>query len=304
MKLADTNAEKGYNGFERFMFVMVPILFVIVLLGVLLTLFDADFRNRALQFGNAIPVVKDMLPEPKVEGNSMDDDQIRNIKMSEKIAELEAELAAAKLELTEATSTKDTQETAVKDLQDENAMLKQQTEEKKLEDEQYAAKITELASMFTKMTPSKAAPIVQNMTTEEIVLLFSSMRADDRVRILEKMDPAIAAEVTMELKDSESAKDMQIAALQSRLDEAQEEISTDKPVSSTLDQDQLRATFTSMDPQSAGEMLIKMMDISPSKVLRILNSVADATRSSILTEMSAIDETAAAEIMSKLMTGS
>lgn len=304
MKLANVDAEKGYNGFERFMFVMVPILFVIVLLGVLLTLFDADFRNRALQFGQSIPVINNVLPEPKVEGNSLDDDQIRGIKMSEKIEELETELAAVKQELAEATSTKETQETAVKDLQDENAMLKQQTEEKKLEDEQYAAKITELASMFTKMTPSKAAPIVQNMTTDEIVLLFSSMRAEDRVRILEKMDPAIAAEVTVEMKDSESAKDMQIAALQSQIDKLKEEIGTDKPVSSTLDQDQLGATFSSMDPQSAGEMLVQMMDISPSKVLRILSSVNDATRSSILAEMSAIDEEAAAEIMSKLMTGS
>lgn len=302
--MADTDVEKGYNGFERFMFVMVPILFVIVLLGVLLALFDADFRNRALGIGQSIPVVKDILPEPKVEGNSMDDDQIRSIKMTEKIEELETELAAVKQQLAEATSAKESQESTVKELQDENAMLKQQTEEKKLENEEYAAKITELASMFTKMTPSKAAPIVQNMTTEEIVLLFSSMRADDRVRIMEKMDPAIAAEVTMEMKDNESAKDMQIAALQSQLDKAKEEIGADKPVSSTLDQEQLGATFSSMDPKSAGEMLIKMTDISPSKVLRILNSVDDATRSSILAEMSAIDESAAAEIMSKLMAGS
>lgn len=302
--MADAEIEKGYNGFERFMFVMVPILFVIVLLGVLLTLFDVDFRNRALQFGQSIPVVKNVLPEPQVAGNSMDDDQIRTIKMTERIEELEAELAAAKQELADATSTKTTQESAVKDLTEENEALKQQTEEKKLEDEEYQAKITELASMFSRMMPSKAAPIVQNMTTDEIVLLFSSMRAEDRVRIMEKMDPAIAAEVTMEMKDSISVKDQQIAALQARLDQAEEAAAAEKPVSSTLNQEQLSATFSSMDPKSAGEMLIKMIDISPSKVVRILNSVDDATRSSILAEMSGIDEDAAAGIMSKLMTGS
>ncbi|MFD0587583.1 magnesium transporter MgtE N-terminal domain-containing protein [Paenibacillus sp. GCM10027627] len=294
--------KQSYSGFERFMFLMVPILFVIVLLGVLLTLFDADFRNRALEFGNSIPVIKNVLPEPKVEGGSMDDNQIRSINMTDKITELQAEVDTLKNELAEANSVKETQGALVKDLQTENGQLKGQTEEKALENEEYTAKIAELAGMFSKMTPGKAAPIVQNMTTEEMVLLFSAMRPDDRVRIMEKMDPKIAAEATMKMKDNQSAKDLQIAALQSRLDKAEE--GTVKSPSSTLDQEQLKATFTAMDPKSAGEMLIKMMEISPSKVLRILNSVDDATRSAILTEMSAIDEKAAANIMAKLMSGS
>ncbi|WP_238188978.1 MotE family protein [Paenibacillus sp. L3-i20] len=302
MELADTGYEKqGYSGFERFMFMMVPIIFVIVLLLVLLSLFDVDFRNQALQLGQSVPVLKNVLPEPKVAGNSMDDNGIRSIKMTEKIKELETELAAVKSELAAANSTTDSQSQAVKGLQDENATLKKLNEDKQLDSEQYSAKITELASMFSKMTPGKAAPIVQNMEMDEVVLLFSSMRPDDRVRIMEKMDPKIAADATMKMKDSESVKDMQIAALQARLDK--EEVNNNKPVSSTLDPDQLSATFSAMDAKSAGEMLIKMMDISPSKVLRILNSVNDATRSSILTEMSNIDEAATANIMTKLMSG-
>ncbi|MEK3882139.1 MgtE protein [Paenibacillus sp. PL2-23] len=302
--MADAELEKGYNGFERFLFVMVPILFVIVLLGVLLTLFDTDFRNRALQFGQSVPVVKNVLPEPEVTGSTMDDDQIRTIKMNERIQELEAELAEAKQQLADTTSSQSSQETAVKELEQENEALKQQTEEKKLDDEQYQAKITELASMFTRMTPSKAAPIVQNLTNDEMVLLFSAMRADDRVRIMEKMNPAIAAEVTMKMKDSVTAKDQQLAALQARLEKAEAAAAVEKPASSTLNQDQLRATFSAMDAKSAGEMLIGMIDISPSKVIRILNAVDDGTRSSILAEMSSIDEEAAAGIMSKLMSGS
>ncbi|MFF2888076.1 MotE family protein [Paenibacillus sp. NPDC057967] len=302
MELADKEVEKqGYNAFERLMFMLIPILFVIVLLGVLYAMFDSNFRNRALEFGQSIPIVKNVLPEPQVTGGSMDDSQIRSIKMMEKIEELETELASVKQELAVANGEKGAQTDAVQDLQSENALLKQQTEDKRLEDEEYAAKITELASMFSKMTPSKAAPIVQNMTTDEIVLLFSSMRPDDRVRIMEKMDPRIAAEATMKLKDSQNAKDMQIAALQARLDKTEK--AEEKPVSATLNQEQLNATFTSMDAKSAGEMLIKMMEISPSKVIRILNSVEDAARSAILTEMSKADKTATANIMTKLMSG-
>jgi Uncharacterized conserved protein len=301
--LAETEVEKqGYGFFERLMIIFVPVLFVIVLLLVLMTLFDVDFRNKALELGNSVPVLKNVLPEPKVAGNSMDDDQIRSIKMTEKIEELEAELTALKSELAEANAGKQNLESEVKDLQDENARLKRLSEEEQLEDEQYTAKIGELAGMFARMSPGKAAPIVQNMEPEEIVLLFSAMSPDDRVRIMEKMNPQIAAEAAMKLKDNVPAKDMQLAALQARLDKQAE--GSEAASSSTLDEQQLNATFSAMDAKSAGQMLINMMAISPSKVLRILNSVDNSARSAILTEMSKIDEKAAAQIVTKMMAGS
>src|SRR5690606_28236357 len=259
-------------------------------------IFDDGFRNRVLQVGNNIPVLKEVLPEPKSTNSSMDDETIRSVKMTEKIEQLEAELATVKSELAAAAASTAAQEQAVKGLEDENAQLKQLTEQELLEAEQYTAKIEELASMFSKMTPSKAAPIVQNMNIDEIVLLFASMRSDDRVKIMEKMDPKIAAEATMKLKDNVGVKDLQIAALQARLDE--QAGSEDTAVASTLNQEQLSATFEAMDAKSAGEMLLKMKDISPSKVIRILNSVSNSARSSILTEMSKLDEAATASIVS------
>lgn len=301
--MADTNDEtQKYNGFERFMFLMIPILVVIVLLGVMLYVTNSDFRNRTLEVGQNIPVLKNVLPKPESMGDTTDDASVRSVKLNEKIDELETELLSLKSELAAANQSKETQEQSIKDLEDENAQLKLANEEGLLEDEQYAAKISELASMFTKMTPSKAAPIVQNMTVDEMVLLFSAMRVDDRVRIMEKMDAGIAAEATVKMKDAVKAKDLQIAALQSRLDEASQP--TETTVSSTLDQNQLSATFGAMNAASAGELLIKMIEVSPSKVMRILNSVSDSARSSILSEMSKIDQTATANMMSRLMSGS
>lgn len=301
--MAETGVEKqNYNAFERFMFMMIPILFVIVLLGVLYAIFNDGFRNRVLEVGNNIPVLKEVLPEPKSTDSMMNDEAIRNVKMTEKIEQLEAELGAVKSELEAAAAASAAHEQAVKGLEDENTQLKQLTEQEQLEAEQYTAKIEELASMFSKMTPSKAAPIVQNMNIDEIVLLFSSMRSDDRVKIMEKMNPKIAAEATMKLKDNVTVKDLQIAALQARLDEQADAVET--TVSSTLNQEQLGATFEAMNAKSAGEMLLKMKDISPSKVVRILNSVSDTARSGILAEMSRIDEAATARIVTTLMAGS
>ncbi|WP_262674711.1 MotE family protein [Paenibacillus sp. J5C2022] len=299
MKLADTGVEKGTSGFERFMFFTIPLLFVAVLLLVLLTIFDVDFRNRALQFGQSVPVLNNVLPEPKVAGNAMDDESIRTIKMTERIEELETEQASLTADLAKANEDKKTQEDIVAQLQGENAQLKRMVETEQLEDEQYGAKIGELASMFTKMTPSKAAPIIQNMQLEEMVLMFSYMRADDRVRIMEKMSPKVAADATVMLKDNVPVKDLQIAALQARLDKDGE---GDNGASATkLDEEQLGATFAAMDPVSAAELLLKMREINATKVLRVLRSVNDGARSAILSAMSDQDEKVTAQIVSALM---
>lgn len=304
--MAETNDEKGYNGFERFMFLMIPILVVVIILGVLLYVFDGNFRNRTLQVGQNIPVIKTLLPKPEVTASTSNEESNSNndsiIEANDTIEDLETELLSVKSELAAANEAKETQERALEELQNEIALLKQANEEQALDDEQYTAQISELAAMFSRMTPSKAAPIIQNMNVDEMVLLFSAMRSDDRVRIMEKMDPKIAAEATIKLKDTVKAKDLQIAALQSRLNETNE--STETTVSSTLDQNQLSATFSSMNAASAGELLIKMIEVSPSKVLRILNSVSDSVRSSILSEMSKIDQTATANMMARLMPGS
>lgn len=303
MELAGTDNEKqGYSTLERIMFLMTPILFAIVLLGVLYTLFNNDFRNKMLEAGNSIPFIKDVLPEPKVAGGLTNDDALKASNMSAKIADLQAQLTAIETELAAANQTKTTLEQEVKSLENDNSQLKSANEEQSLEDEQYQAKIQELASMFSKITPSKAAPILQSMTLDEMVLVFANMRPDDRVRIMEKMNPQTAADAAMKLKDNVKAKDLQIAALQAKLDAQKTTVA--KPASSVLDQEQLSATFTAMDAKSAGELLIKMVEVSPSKVLRILNAVDNETRSAILAEMSGINETLTAQMVSKLMTGS
>ncbi|MGO4542677.1 MotE family protein [Paenibacillus sp. 2TAB19] len=301
--LAGADAEKqSYSAIERFMFFTTPILFAIVMLVVLLILFNSDIRNKALEVGNSVPFLKEVLPEPKAEaGSASNDEQLKTDNMSKKIADLQAELTTKEQELAAAVESKTAQEQQIKDLEGEIAQLKRSNEEQLVEDEQYQAKVLELSNMFSTISPSKAAPIMQSMTLEEMVLIFSSMRPDDRVRIMEKMNPQTAADAAIKLKDVGTAKDLQIAALQSQVDELKSK--TTKPASSMLDEEQLSATFTSMNAKSAAELLIKMVDVSPSKALRILNLVDNTTRSAILAEMSAINESTTAQLVTKLMSG-
>lgn len=61
MELED---EGSAGKLERFLFLMIPIIFTLVLLGVLLTLFNMDIRNNVLAIANKIPVIEKWVPDP------------------------------------------------------------------------------------------------------------------------------------------------------------------------------------------------------------------------------------------------
>ncbi len=299
--MAEVEAGRSYSGMERFMFFLTPILFTLVLLGVLLTLFNVDLRNRFLEAGNKVPFLESILPEaPAAEGEVVTDAAIRETNTSEKIAELEALLAAKEIEVTQLASANTQQEQTIAELQAQLEQLSQIGQEKQLDDEAYQTRITELASMFGQITPSKAAPILQSMTLEEMVLIMDAMRPEIRVAVMEKMAPARAAEATVMLKDTVSAKDRQIAALQARLNEQTPATGQANPY---LDDAQLSGTFNNMAPDSAAALLLQMAEVSPAKTLQILNTVDDASRSEIIAEMSELNEKYTAQLVAKLMAG-
>ena len=283
------------------MFFLTPILFTLVLLGVLLTLFNVDLRNRFLEAGNKVPFLESILPEaPAAAGEVVTDAAIRETNTSEKIAELEALLAAKDIEVTQLASANTQQEQTIAELQAQLEQLSQIGQEKQLDDEAYQTRITELASMFGQITPSKAAPILQSMTLEEMVLIMDAMRPEIRVAVMEKMAPARAAEATVMLKDTVSAKDRQIAALQARLNEQTPATGQTNPY---LDDAQLSGTFNNMAPDSAAALLLQMAEVSPAKTLQILNTVDDTSRSEIIAEMSELNEKYTAQLVAKLMAG-
>ncbi|WP_274651543.1 magnesium transporter MgtE N-terminal domain-containing protein [Paenibacillus humicola] len=300
--MADMEMEKqSYSGFERVMFFVTPILFTLILLGVLMTLFNYDLRNKALEIGSSIPLLNKVLPAPETAaGRQPDDETLRGANTAAKLSELQTALTAKEAALAKAAADAAQQAQQINDLQGQVDQLKRVNEEKQLTDEQYQSKIAELANMYAKITPSKAAPILESMDMEDAVLVLNAMRPDDRVSILEKMNPKTAAEATIRLKDAVPAKDMQIAALQARVKELETKSAQPQTV---LDPAQLNQTFSQMDPKSAAGLLVKMADVSPSKVLRILGTVSDASRSAIIAEMSNMNDGMTAQLVSKLLAG-
>jgi len=296
--------EESSGGFERILLILVPAIFTIVLLGALAIFFRADVRDGMIDVANKIPIVKDWVPDPVL---TPEEQKLKEAKEQEEsaeatIVELKKQLAEREETLNEITEQKAAQENKVKELESQiDSMQNQNTGSPEQEEDPYTKQIRELAKLYADMSPSKAAPIMQNLTLEEMVLMLSQMKSSNRVAILEKMDPKTAAEATMMLKDAKPSEDLAIAALQSRIKKNQTEAASSKTSSSNLDKNQLNQTFAGMTPANAAELLMQTYKISPAKTMTILNTVDDATRSRIMNAMSSKDPELAARILNRLM---
>ena len=296
--MAEVEAEKTYSGLERFMFFLTPILFTLVLVGVLLTLFSPDVRSRMLETANKVPLLERIVPDPPARTGTLSEDAIREMNHGEKIAELESLLAAKEAELAELAGVRAELEQTVAQLEARIDELTQSNAERQLTDEEYQARISELASMFGQIAPSKAAPILESMTMEEMVLIMDAMRPEIRVSVMEKMTPRVAAEATVRLKDTVTAKDRQIAALQARLSEYE---SARAESTAGVDENQIIATFGTMNPDSAAQILLQMADLNPAKVLDLLGALPANSRADIIEAMNRQNSKYTAQLVNKLV---
>jgi len=308
MAVKDTDMEKeSSGGWEKFLMISIPIVFTVVLLGVLLTLFNVDIRNNLLEVANKIPVVKDWVPDPVLDPEKKklekSEQQVESAeatidKLKAQVSEKETELKAAK----DATTTEAKKASELQKKLDDAEKAAETAAQNPETESDYQKQIKDLAKMYADMSPSKAAPILQNMTNEEMVLLLSAMQSAARTKVLEKMDPKTAADVTMMMKDAKPSGDLALDALQSRLKKETTTTSTASTTNSkNLDKNQLSQTFASMSASSGAKLLLETYKLSPDKTLTILNSVDDATRSKLLENMSTENSVETAKILNKLM---
>ncbi|MCR8642190.1 hypothetical protein NV379_05910 [Paenibacillus sp. N1-5-1-14] len=299
--MANTNTEtessSSYGALERFLiWFLIPIVFTAVLLGVLLTILDFDVMRGVQNALHNIPGVSKLVPAPKEKSTDpkssatspeqevkAKDDTIDQL--NGKIAELESKIEQSNGNVTQ-------KDDEVKDLQFKNSALEDKLKAKIQSDVDFTKQVQDLSSLFAKMNPSKAAPILENMTLKESVLVLTMMKSDDRVKVLEKMDPKKAAEVSVALKDGASLRDLEAAAQEERQKLAQEAAGKGK----TMTSDDLGQTFANMIPKSAASLLIAMHDVTPAKVKTILTSMDAGSRARVMSAMTDLNKDAAANI--------
>ncbi|MEK5475845.1 hypothetical protein NYE70_02725 [Paenibacillus sp. FSL R5-0407] len=306
----DEELEESGGGFSKFLFFMTPILFTVVLLAVLLTLFSPSFKNTMLEIGDKIPFINKIIPDP--ESSKSDKEKEADKKAEQKkqeestkatLNQLKEQVAKQEAELEEAGRQVAEKDSKVKELETQLQSAQTKAEEEKAAEEQaaYQKEVKKLAQIYSEMSPSKAAAIFDKLTTDETLQMFSVMSNESKVAILEKMDPQKAADISIMLKDVKPAEELAIAALQSRLKKEAAEATPAQSSGNALDETQLSQTFGSMSADAASKLIIQTYKISPEKALKILKAVNDTTRSKILDAMTKEDEKLSVKIVNQLI---
>jgi len=297
--VAEAKAEKdGAGWLERILFLITPVLFTALLLGILLLIFDTDLRSSVLDFGRRIPVVGQLLPESAGEKTSRTPEETATQNVRERIRELETILAEREEALRQSVETTRRQEAEIAELRAQVEELNASLADRTITTAEYEARIRSLAGMYGRMTPSKAAPILENMTAEEAALVLDYMPEATRGRILERMNPQRAAELTAMLKDRFPVEELQLAALQARVRELEERLSDSGLI---LEAEELGGTFTFMEAGQAATLILEMAGNNRNKALYILASMDSATRSRVVGAMTAKDSQTTASLMAELI---
>jgi flagellar motility protein MotE (MotC chaperone) len=303
--MADTNIDdsSSYSLLERFLiWFVIPFVFTAVLLGVLLSIFDYDIKSSVQKALHNMPLIGTVVPAPKEKtavsrpGKSpSSDQQLKN--KDDQIQQLNAKVTDLESALQKSDQVTQSKDQGLKDMMAKNAELEEKLKMKTQTDEEYAKQITDLANLYSSMSPSKAAPIMENLTPKEMVLVFNKMKAANRALILEKMDPKKAAAASIGMKDVVAVKDQEIAALQERLTiNGTGETSNSQKVSKA----DLALTYANMTPKSAAAVLLEMQRTNSDKVLAILSAMDNASRSKVMSALSDVSKETTASITSKL----
>lgn len=313
----EEEVEESVGGFSRFLFFMTPILFTVVLLGVLLALFSPSLRTTLMDIGEKIPIVRnwipDSAPDAKDASAETEDNEVNSEEearkqresteatlkqLKEQVAQQEAQLAEANKQAAEQAAKAQELEQQLKAEAEQQAAAEQSEAQAA-----YQKEVKKLAQLYAGMSPSKAAAIFDKLTTEEAIQMLSAMNNESKAAILEKMDAQKAADISIMLKDVNASEDLAIAALQSRLKkEAAEKAGAAQSADAGLTDAQLSQTFSSLPAESAAKLIVQTYKISPDKALKMLKAVGDSTRSGILEEMIKADEQLSVKIMNQLVT--
>lgn len=297
--MADREEERSYGFFERLLFYALPVLFTLLLTGVLLTVFGYNVVDGLLRLGNKVPGISAVLPDPKPTQEEIQEALEDAAKAEEEgtpdeesIARIEAVLSAKEAEVAALRTQSESKDQEIARLKTELEAKQDAAAQAAATEEEYAENIRRLASVYAGMKASKAAPVLQSLTQSERVLVLREMTQEQQIDILERMDPAVAAETSIMMKDIVAVKDLQIAALQERL-----ALNAPSAQSGALTSDELSRTFAQMTPDRAAEVMLEM---DQTKVVAILRGMEESSRATILNSLAKLDKKRTAAISANL----
>ncbi|NEU29371.1 MotE family protein [bacterium LRH843] len=183
--------EKSYNKLQWFFLVIfIPIVFTVILSGVIVSLLGINVLDKAKEIGGSLPIVSSYLSD---EPENLDGEQVPLLE--QKIAEQQAELD----KLHDEMKRKDEEI-----LQLERKQL--QLEESQVVQKELAARkkkeLGEIAKTYETMSPKNAAAILAALPIDEAFMHLEQVSIEVRANILAKMESKKAADLMSRLANN------------------------------------------------------------------------------------------------------
>ncbi|QHA93891.1 hypothetical protein [Bacillus sp. N1-1] len=204
-------------------------------------------------------------------------DQNEEELLKKEIDEKDTEISGLKKQL-------DEKEIELGKKQSELESLSEEIKSELADKEEREKKLQQLANTYEGMSASKSASIMENLTLNEAALLLDAMGSTEQAAVLGKMNSAVAADLTIALKDLERADDPELAAMQERVTLLMNAIDREKSSLSTSD---VAKDLSEMPEDEAADILSKMAQSAEEKEvgLSILKELGDDKRKALLAEM-------------------
>ncbi|WP_202077085.1 hypothetical protein [Caldalkalibacillus salinus] len=281
--------EKPYSKLQWFFYIiLIPFFFSTLLVAIIFTFLGYNVVDTAKQVVSNIPGFESVATDMTEQSEELEGTEgTRQPQLDEQPVTLE-EITALESKMRE----KDEQ---ISELNERIATLNAEQEEDRISREAREEKIQELARMYGRMSASRAAPIIENLTLLEAAQILNEMNTQEQTALMSRLNPSFAAQVTVVIKELHTVEDVDVAALQERLHMMvglldAEELGED---GDNLDQsprisiNQMVNTYSQLPPAQAAAILEDMSGNQAEFTVatRLLSAMSDEHRSAIMGAM-------------------
>ncbi len=215
---------------------------------------------------------------------------------AEEEPDFEKKVEEQEKEIYRLTKTVKEQKSELAEYKNEIEELNKERKQELKDREEREKKQQNLATMYEGMTPSKSAAIIEKLTLHEAALLLDKMGGTEQAAILGKMNTAVAADITIALRDLDKADQPEVEAMQERLSLLMNAI---ERKDSSIAVEDLAKQIEGMEEKKAAGILEAMSgDKEEKKVgIQILSELDESKRTLILEEM---DESVSSKYVAEL----
>lgn len=278
--------EKPYSRWQWFFYIiLVPIIFGLLLGGMIFTFLGYDVLDTAKSIGSNIPGISKLLDQSDSTNggqNSIADSGSENNgdgERSDSAAEDDPQLQALQQQLEE-------KEAEIERLMAELKQREEIEEQERISKEEYQQNLRELARVYGGMSASRAAEIFENMTLMEAAQIMVLMSQQQQTSIFSKLEPTFAAQLTVLMKELHLVDDPDMAALQERVQVLANALD-EKDADAKLSLNQLAKTYANLPPDHAATIFEQMSGNEEDfqLALKILAVMSDQDRSNLMAAM-------------------